>query len=461
MSFALSLYHLLPAPSRSVVASLRGYYLSRWRYDKFTEQLVEEALARDAWTEKQWSSWRGERLAYVLERAATQVPYYRDMWSERRRRGDNASHLYLENWPVLEKAVLRARSREFVADDCSTSKMFHDHTSGTTGSALDLWAKKETVKQWYALFEARCRRWNGVSRHDRWAMLGGQLVTPVKQRVPPFWIWNAGMNQLYLSSYHLSPDLIGHYFQAITKYRIKYVLGYPSAIYSLAVEAIKQNRKDLKMDVVLTNAEPLYDYQREAISEAFSCPIRETYGMAETVAAASECKHGRLHQWPDAGIIEVEADSADLICTGLINPDMPLIRYRVGDRGKLSGSKCECGRTLPLVESIDGRSDDVLMTADGRQVGRLDPIFKHGLPIVEAQIIQESLSGLRIRYVPATGFNKRSLVRLTAAVRERMGDVEVIYDEVAAIPRTDSGKFRAVISNLTPAERMNASRAAV
>jgi phenylacetate-CoA ligase len=352
---------------------------------------------------------------------------------------------------------------DFIADDCMRSTMFHDHTSGTTGSALDLWSKRETVKQWYALFEARCRRWNGVSRHDRWAILGGQLITPMKQRVPPFWIWNAGMNQLYLSSYHLSPDLIRHYFQAITKYRVKYILGYSSAIYSLAVEAIRQHRNDLKMDVVLTNAEPLYDYQRAAISEAFSCPVRETYGMAETVAAASECAHGRLHQWPEAGIIEVETDSSrgdlsgDLICTGLINGDMPLIRYRVGDYGKLSGSKCECGRTLPVIESIDGRNDDVLLTADGRQVGRLDPIFKHGLPIVEAQIIQESLTVLRIRYVPATDFNKKALTRLTDAVRERMGDVEVIYEELAAIPRTHSGKFRAVISKLPAAEKMHVS----
>jgi phenylacetate-CoA ligase len=314
------------------------------------------------------------------------------------------------------------------------------------------------VKQWYALFEARCRRWNGVSRHDRWAILGGQLVTPVRQQKPPFWIWNAGMNQLYLSCYHLSPPLIRHYLQAIVRYRVKYILGYPSAIYSLALEALKLRRDDLKMDVILTNAEPLFEHQRETITKAFSCPVRETYGMAEVVAAASECDHGRLHQWPDVGIIE-QADhepttgSADLICTGLINADMPLIRYRVGDHGKLSADSCECGRNLPLLESIDGRSDDVLITADGREVGRLDPIFKNKLPIIEAQIIQESLTTIRIRYVPAPDFTDNSLRTLTEAVRERLGDVEVVYERHPEIPRTSRGKFRAVICNLTPAEK--------
>lgn len=462
MSLALRIYHRLPAASRSVVASVRGYYLSRWRYDKFTERLVDEALERDAWTEKQWEEWRAERLSYILDRAATRVPFYRQMWEVRRRNGDKASPSYLENWPVLEKSVLRSRSREFIADDRSTSRMFHDHTSGTTGGQLDLWFDRQAVKQWYALFEARCRRWNGVSRHDRWAILGGQLVTPVRQQKPPFWIWNAGMNQLYLSSYHLSPPLIRHYLQAIVRYRIKYILGYPSAIYSLALEALKLRRRDLKMDVIITNAEPLYQHQREAITEAFSCPVRETYGMAEVVAAASECDHGRLHLWPDVGIIEQGASagpagSADLICTGLINADMPLIRYRVGDRGKLSADNCACGRDLPLLESIDGRSDDVLITADGREVGRLDPIFKNRLPIIEAQIIQESLTTIRIRYVPAANFTDAALRMLTKAVRERLGDVDVVYERHSEIPRTARGKFRAVISNLAPAEKAQRS----
>lgn len=458
MSLALNIYHRLPPASRSVVASLRGYYLSRWRYDKSTERLVDEALERDSWSEKQWAEWRDERLSYILHRAATRVPYYKRLWDDRRRAGDKASFDYLENWPVLEKSVLRTRSRDFIADDRSASRMFHDHTSGTTGGSLDLWFDRNAVKQWYALFEARCRRWNGVSRHDRWAILGGQLVTPVRQQKPPFWIWNAGMNQLYLSSYHLAPQLIRHYLDAIVQYRVKYLLGYPSAIYSIALEAIRSGRKDLKMDVVLTNAEPLFEHQRETIAEAFSCPVRETYGMAEVVGAASECSHGKLHQWPDVGVIEQDSDvgsdgSADLICTGLINDDMPLIRYRVGDRGRLSEGSCDCGRSLPLLKSVDGRSDDVLITAAGREVGRLDPVFKNKLPIVEAQIIQESLMKIRIRYVPAVNFTEGTLPTLTKAIRERMGDVEVIYDRLSQIPRTTRGKFRAVICNLTPDEK--------
>jgi phenylacetate-CoA ligase len=440
-----------------MAASLRGYYLKWWRYDNQTDRVVDEILERDFWNERQWSIWKSERLAFLLERAATRVPFYRRVWAERRRQGDTASWSYLENWRILEKEEVRTNPLEFVADDCEPSRMFHDHTSGTTGTSLSLWLTKETVKQWYALFEARSRRWYGLTRQDRWAILGGQMVASIKQKRPPFWVWNAGLNQLYMSSYHLAPDLIPAYLDALIKYRIKYILGYPSAIYALAQEALKLGRKGLVMDVVIANAEPLYDYQRRSISEAFGCPVRETYGMAEIVAAASDCEHGSLHQWPDTGIIEtgpaVDDGPADLICTGLVNADMPLIRYRVGDSGKLSIEKCVCGRTLPLIEKIEGRSDDLLYTPDGRRIGRLDPIFKGGLPVREAQIIQESLTGLKVIYVPDAHFHPRALSDLTERIRDRMGDVAVDYKEVSKIPRTSRGKFRAVVCELTAEQR--------
>jgi phenylacetate-CoA ligase len=261
-----------------------------------------------------------------------------------------------------------------------------------------------------------------------------------------------------MSSYHLAPDFTGFYFDALKKHRVRYIFGYSSSLYTLAQKALLDNRQDLKMEVVITNAEPLLSYQKELISRAFDCPVRETYGMAETVAAASDCELGKLHQWLDAGIIETENDfessePADFICTGLINPDMPLIRYRVGDCGNLSGEACDCGRTLPLMGKIEGRRDDILYTADGRRVGRLDPVFKNNLPVIEAQIIQESLKEIVVKYVPADDFNQSDAKELSNRIRERMGDVEVKLEKVAQIPRTKRGKFRAVVCNLSKKER--------
>jgi phenylacetate-CoA ligase len=441
-----------------MAASLRGYYLRSWRYGAETESLVAEALARESWSREQWRAWQQERLSLALHRAATRVPYYRNQWAERRRRGDRASWEHLENWPVLEKDSLRQNPKAFVAEGLDVRRMFHVHTSGTTGKSLDLWYSKETARAWYALFEARCRRWYEISRHDRWAILGGQLVSPARSRRPPFWVWNAALNQLYMSSYHLAPDLIPHYLDALRRYRVHYLLGYTSSLYELAQEALRLGRRDLRLAVVLTNAEPLFDYQREVIEEAFQCPVRETYGMAEIAAAASECRSEGMHLWPEVSHVEVMSGdervspgtAGDLVATGLLNLDMPLIRYRVGDRVVLKDADetCDCGRTLSLLDSIEGRLDDILYTPDGRRIGRLDPVFKVNLPVREAQIIQESIERIRVLYVPTSDFTSADGRSIIERLRSRMGDVEVSLEKVDSVPRGANGKFRAVICNI-------------
>ncbi|MCP5303465.1 MAG: phenylacetate--CoA ligase family protein [Pseudomonadales bacterium] len=459
----LKFYHQLPPSARDIVASIRGYYLRSWRYGPETEHWATEAHEREYWSTEKWKAYREKRLASVLHRAATQVPYYRDQWAERRRQGDKASWDYLENWPILEKNVLRADALRFLADDCNPKKMFHEHTSGTTGKSLDLWWSWETVKRWYALFEARWRNWYGVSRHDRWAIIGGQLITPIEQRHPPFWVWNSAFHQLYMSSYHLAPDLIPAYLDALARYKIKYLFGYTSSLYSLAQGALNIGRDDLQFAVAITNAEPVFDYQRQMIQKAFHTPVRETYGMSEIVIAAGECEAEQMHLWPEVGWVEVLEDNqpvaagmvGDLVCTGLFNLDMPLIRYRLGDRAALSSdeSSCDCGRTLPRLKVVEGRTDDLLYTSDGRRIGRLDPIFKQNLPVLEAQIVQEKLDYIRVLYVPSADYTSEAGQSIVKGIQDRMGAVQVILEAVDKVPRTSNGKFRAVICNLSAEER--------
>jgi phenylacetate-CoA ligase len=190
--------------------------------------------------------------------------------------------------------------------------------------------------------------------------------------------------------------------------------------------------------------------------------VRETYGNSEAVSAGAECAAGKLHLWPELGAVEVmdgdqpaaDGTAGDLVFTAVSNPAMPLIRYRIGDRGRLSmATTCSCGRTLPILESIDGRKDDVLFTTDGRQIGRLDPVFKANLPIAEAQIIQETLSRVRVRYVPGEGWNDSAGKTIIERLRERMGPVEVVLEPVPEVPRGRGGKFQAVICRVPPEER--------
>ncbi|MBI5629281.1 MAG: phenylacetate--CoA ligase family protein [Elusimicrobia bacterium] len=459
----LQIYHRLPYPLRVLAASARGYYLRSWRYGPETEGLVAQALERDFWSAGRWKAWQEERLAFILHRAATRVPYYRSLWEDRRRRGDRSSWEILDNWPILEKEPLRLAPQEFVADDRSIGGMFPEHTSGSSGKPLRLWWSLKTVRAWYALFEARWRRWHGVGRMDPWAHVGGQMVAPFGRTKPPFWVWNAGLNQLYLSSYHLAPAFIPHYLEALKRHRVKYILGYTSSLHALALEILRLGRKDLSLSVAITDAEPILEHQRQAIAEAFQCPVRATYGMAEAAAAAGECREGGAHLWPEAGWLEVMEDgrpqprgqAGELLATGLLNEDMPLIRYRVGDRAALAGEEpsCPCGRGLPLLARVEGRSDDVLYLRDGRKVGRLDTVFKADLCIREAQIVQESLSRVRIKFVRGPDYAASTGEAMARRLKERLGPVEVVLEEVAMISRTGRGKFQAVLCRIPSEER--------
>jgi phenylacetate-CoA ligase len=459
----LHLYHKLPMPARRVAARMRGEYLRRWRYGRESEAIIAEAIEQETWSADRWRRWQADRLAFLLERAATRVPYYRDHWAARRRRGDRASWTDLENWPVLEKDTLRANPRAFLADDINPRRLFHEQTSGTTGKAIELWWSRELTRHIFGTAEAYCTHWYGVSRHDPWAMLGGQLIVPVAQRRPPFWIWNAALNQLYMSSYHLSPSFLPAYVDALGKHGIVHVAGYTSSVYQLALGVLASGRRDLKMAVAITNAEPVTSDQRRVISQAFDCQVCETYGMAEGVARASQCKAGTLHIWPQIGIIEIfegpsrlrAGEPGDMVCTGLRNADMVLIRYRIGDRGTLAdpSTRCACGRTLPILASIEGREEDTVYTRDGRAIRRFHAVFIGVPEVTEAQVIQETLNRVRIRCVPGPGFGASAQRAMIDKLRDRMGDVEVAFEVMDAIPRGANGKFRAVVCNLSRAER--------
>jgi phenylacetate-CoA ligase len=464
MTRLISIYHRLPYPFRSLAASLHGFRLQKTRYSEETDRLVAEAYRREKWTFQQWQSWQAECLAYTLEHAARNVPYYRQQWSLRRNKGDRSSVELLQNWPVLKKDAVRDRPHAFVADGVNPRDQIIEHTSGTTGKPLTLWWSKSAALQWYALFEARWRGWAGVSRHDRWGVLGGQLVSPFSQKQPPFWVWNAGMNQLYFSSYHLRPENMAAYVDAMHVHRLVYLYGYASSLYSLARNILELKLRIPRLRAVISNAEPLYLHQRDVISEAFGCPVFDTYGQSELVCGASECLSGSLHLWQDAGILEIIDDRQDIpisngkvgrmIGTGLLNLTMPLIRYEIGDRASVAGANnvCACGRQMSRISSLEGRMDDVVVTPDGRRIGRLDPIFKAELPIREAQIIQEKLSELHVRYVPAAGFGPESAGKLIALIQSRVGDMRIVLEEVESIPRTANGKFRAVISKVAGPE---------
>ncbi|MBE9562170.1 MAG: hypothetical protein IMF12_04830 [Proteobacteria bacterium] len=161
-----------------------------------------------------------------------------------------------------------------------------------------------------------------------------------------------------------------------------------------------------------------------------------------------------MHISPEVGLIEILDEQenmteivANIVATGLLNADMPLIRYEVGDRGQANNNQCQCGRILPVLNKVEGRANDLIVTKDGRNIFWLNPIF-NDMPIIEAQIVQTSLEHILIRIVPTSNYIAINGKTIIKRLLDRVGEMNVELELIEHIPRTTNGKFRAVISHV-------------
>jgi phenylacetate-CoA ligase len=264
------------------------------------------------------------------------------------------------------------------------------------------------------------------------------------------------MNQLYLSSYHIKFQNIEEYVNAIHKYKLSYLVGYPSSIYGLAKGMIELELSYNGLIAIYTNAEPLLDHQREVIEKAFGCKVVQTYGSSEFALAASEDEMKKMKIWPLTGILEIRNtfnnSVGEFLITGMVNRAMPLIRYSIGDTGSIGSETPYSYATY--INQIIGRNDDLITSPNGKLIGRLDPIFKLDLKIKEAQIVQEKIDEIVIYIVKENEYGIKDQKLLLESARERLGtEFKISIKEVGFIEKGSNGKFKSVVSKIKYAEK--------
>jgi len=442
-----SFYFKSPFFIKCILASLKGAYLRKLRYDSTSLLRIEKYLERETWNRKQWQEWIDSRLNKVLHNARNHVPFYQEYWSK-----SNKSYDCLENWPILTKQKINESPDLFIDTRFAKSRLYHDHTSGTTGTPMDIYLDYDSVKEQYALFEARVKRKYHIELDETWAIIGAQRVTDVKRKTPPYWVYNNASNQLYLSSLHIVEWSVNDYVKALQTYQPKCIIAYTNSIYELA-KCMLSNNLNFKMKAVITNAEPLFKYQEDAIKEAFECPVVETYGQAELVSFASKFPDGKMYESPEMGITEiVDIDEYEddqygrLIATGILNKAMPLIRYDTNDL--ISTTQFHEDGFLPQYGKILGRKDDIIILEDGRKIVQIDGIFTSDLNIKKAQIIQYDFSKFKIKVVPGTKWDRSKKDIIKQRLYKRLGKVNIEIEICSVINSNWAGKFRIIKSHL-------------
>jgi phenylacetate-CoA ligase len=244
----------------------------------------------------------------------------------------------------------------------------------------------------------------------------------------------------------------------LQKRQVVYYSGYPSALYLLA-SYLLQNGIALKHPpkVTVAGAETVLPHQRTTIEQAFQTQLADQYGASEQCGNISECEKHTYHVDMEFGVVEfLPLDGAPsnvrkIVCTGFHNPVMPLIRYNIGDLAALSGNNCQCGRASPIVERIDGRIESYIITPDGRQLGRLDFLFKTTSRIEEAQLVQDTLDHVTVKVVRCDNYTPEDEAKLRKDLRVYLGDqIRVDVEYIKEIPREPNGKFRQIVSSVFP-----------
>jgi phenylacetate-CoA ligase len=453
MGLAERVYAAAPIWLQDALISAYGARLRLLRYGAGHRKELE-GLLRSQWLSADELRELQELAWARVRRVAGTVPMYGDLW----RGGVPPTDLgRLSELPVLTKDTLRASGRKAVAEAALDRRLVEIHTGGTTGSPLTVYCSRPALRRNYAFF-SRLQAWAGLPARPRTATFAGRAIVPSTQEKPPFWRWNHAGNALLFSSYHLSPATIPAYAEMLARFRPELIDTYPSSIEPIARWLVSNRLADIRPRAVITSSETLSPEARGSIEAAFGCKVHDHYGAAEMAAFVSQCDRGSYHPNPEFGVVEIlngdrpaaPGEVGEIVATGFINPVMPLIRYATGDSAIPGSGSCSCGRAFPVLASIEGRRDDVLVTPEGRLVGRLDPVFKKVGSFSETRIVQDDLDHVRVEVVQDGDVSPVDASVLLHELRNRLGPrMRIDIVAVGAIPRTAGGKFRSVVNLVT------------
>jgi phenylacetate-CoA ligase len=438
------------------LVSMYGKGLYKKRYLGIYQDLLKEIEQVDSKLQSEIEELQVVRLKKMLLHAQSYVPYYKKLFNEIGFDANTISSLAdIELIPPLDKDIFRSAPASFRSTRKIDRSFIRQKTSGSSGKPIELEVDEKTYKRAMALL-VHHEQIHGVKFGAPRATFAGRMIQPIDKMTPPFSRYNRAENQRLFSSYHLNEKTISFYARELDEFQPEELVGYPSAIYSLAflLEKMSLSLK-FKPKLIITNSETLLDWQREKIEKVLGAPVLDYYGTAEYVVFANQCSQGNYHINPFLGYLEVVdsesnpvfEEEGEVLCTTLSNFVMPLIRYRVGDRAVKNSASCACNIGTETLSEVIGRVDDYLLTIDDRKIGRLDHIYKGLEGIREGQLIQNSRSNCVVKIVPTVFGSEIDEYALTDNFRQRVGDgINLKIEYVSSIPKNKNGKFKAVVN---------------
>lgn len=412
-----------------------------------THQLLRDALARQWLPASALRRWQEGELRALLAHARHRCPWYQQI-PER-----------FEDIPLLTKSDIRHHRERLVADNWR-ARVFLHRTGGSTGEPLTFYLTRESY-EWRNAMTLRGYGWAGALDGERtfylWSIAVGvqSRLSRLKTSVHDW-----ALRRAFFNNFRLSHDTLPECLDALNRFAPKVLIGYTSMLEYLARYIRKKGGLRVELQSVITAAESVNTSQRELLREVFRAPVFASYGSREFKLIAMECDRGGLHLSADNLHVEIlrhgqpaaPGELGQVVITDLHNYGMPFIRYELGDLATSRADDCPCGRGLPLLGEVHGRIPDTIQTPDGKLISGI--FFPHLLKefawIEQFQVTQKELDRLQLKIVTSTPAEaERGLPALRQEILGVLGNaVRLDVEFVNEIPRTASGKHRAVLSEI-------------
>lgn len=407
-----------------------------------------------------------QNLRVLLKHAYETVPYYRRVFRSRKLiPSDIRSAEDLKKLPVLTKSAIRKNFRDLISRKYSAS-MLIPYQSGGTGDQIKLFITKERIS-WEIAAEYRAYGWAGYRLGNKCLLIWGAQADLGKGGKIRNCFTKAFERIMIVDAFVLSDEALGRIVESLNKFKPEAIRGYANSVYMLANYLLKHGIDHSSPRTVITGAETLFDSRRRTIEKAFDCPVFDYYGSREIGAIAAECEmHQGYHVNAENVILEFSRDGESvaagedglILATSLRNHGMPFIRYNMEDVGRPSNDICECGRGLPIMASIQGRTCEFMAVFD-KTIGHVVPIRPTGpgifgivmkdLPLERFQIIQEALDRIVIKVVKEKDYSQAHTDSLLRYARRYLGDnIKIEIEFVDYLPPLPTGKRSSFISRI-------------
>lgn len=364
----------------------------------------------------------------------------------------------LKKLPTLTKDDLRSDLDSFFVKNTKKSNLFQGQTSGSTGTPLQYFVDKISLRQSKAYQEAFLKTL-GHNKSSRVARISGVKIVPFSTLKPPFWVYIDLYRQLQCSAFHINEDTVSSYVDALNNYKIEFGTGYPSAWLFLAEIARKKNINIRKLRAIVTDSEGMNKEEQNYIEDSFGCKVYQTYGLSEICCFSIMCSKGHYHLFPENVIVEIlddnnkplgEGEEGNIVVTDLNSIHFPYIRYVTGDIGSLGIGECACGWKSKYLSSVTGKVDDYIISPDGRKISRLGHIMKSAKGVLKSQLIQTDLNTIIIKLIPDDDFDLSSIKLVEENAKNYIGNIKLRFELVNELEKNPRrGKVPYIIRRIT------------